>query len=91
MNYAVAYKPTFLDRLRWKLFPSDRCEIPDIPASDCVIVRSNFRLSLLDRLRVVISGRIEVETKTATEHVVGNCASNALLNVQAPAFMDRKQ
>lgn len=89
MNYAIAYKPNWLDRVRWKLFPLDSCEIPDIPAKDCVIVRSNYHLSLLGRLRVLISGRIEVETKTATENFVGNCESATCLNVKAPLFMDR--
>lgn len=91
MNYAIAYQPTWLDRLRWKLFPVEQCEIPDIPARDCVIVRSKYRLSLLGRLRVLISGRIEVETKTATENLVGNCESASCLNVRAPGFMDRER
>lgn len=90
MNFAMVYKPTWIDRLRWKLFPVERCEIPDIPARDCVIVRSRYRLSLLARLRVLISGRIEVETKTATENIVGACESASCLNVKAPRFMDRE-
>lgn len=91
MNYALAYKPTLMDRIRWKLFPMDRCESPDIPAArDCVIVRTNYRLSLLGRLRVLVSGRIEVETKTTTENVVGACESASCLNVRAPRFMERQ-
>lgn len=89
MNFAIAYRPTWLDRLRWKLFPMEICEIPDVPAKDCVIVRSTFTLSLSGRLRMLVSGRVEVETKTATENVVGECATSTCLNVRAPRFMER--
>ena len=91
MDFAIAYKPTWTDRLRWKLFPVERCDIPDIPARDCVIVRSTYRLSLLGRLRALLSGRIEVETKTATENIVGACESSSCLNVKAPRFLDRRK
>lgn len=90
MNFAIAYQPTWVDRLRWKLFPMETCDIPDIPARDCVIVRSRYRLSFLGRLRVLFSGRIEVETKTATENIVGACESSSCLNVKAPRFIDRE-
>jgi hypothetical protein len=89
MNCALAYTPTWIDRLRWKLFPLDTCDIPDIPAKDCVITRTEVRFSLLGRLRVLFSGRIEVETKTATENIVGATATASCRNIKAPLFLDR--
>ena len=90
MNYALAYTPTWIDRLRWKLFPLDTCDIPDIPAKDCVITRTECRFRLTGRLRVLLSGRIEVETKTATENIVGNTATASCCNIKAPMFLENK-
>lgn len=91
MNYALAYKPTWVDRLRWKLFPIDTCDTPDIPAKDCLIIRTECRLSLIGRLRILVSGRMQVETKTATENVVGNAVTASCCNIKAPMFMERKE
>jgi len=90
MDYALAYKPTWIDRLRWKLFPIETCDIPDMPAKDCLIVRTECRLSLFGRLRMLVSGRILVETKTATENIIGEFETACVCNVKAPVFMDRK-
>lgn len=66
MNYALPYRPTTLmDRLRWKLFPVEMCETPDIPAKDCVITRTVCKFSFGARLKILFSGRIEVETKNS--------------------------
>lgn len=90
MNQALAYTPTWLDKLRWKLFPLDTCDIPDIPARGCVIVRTECRFSLIGRLWILLSGRIEVETKTATENMVGATATASCCNIKAPLFMENK-
>lgn len=71
--YYVDTPWTWREKLQFKLFPSRHCSLPDAPAShlDCIVVRTVVTLSLLDRLRVLWSGRLTVETKTVTEHIVG--------------------
>lgn len=60
------------DRLRFKLFPARYCDAPVRPDfQDCVVVRTVAVLDVVDRLRVLWSGALIVETKTVTEHVVG--------------------
>lgn len=91
MSNAVAFIPTtWADRLRWKLFPIDGCEIPDVPAKDCVITRTKVRFSFAGRLRLLFSGRLTVETKTATENIVGNCETASCCYINAPKFMERQ-
>lgn len=64
---------TWRERLRFKLFPSRHCDLPEAPAThkDCLVVRTVVVLGTLDRLRVLWSGRLTVETKTVTENIVG--------------------
>lgn len=72
-NYFVDTPWTWKERLRWKLFPSRHCSVPEATAqyADCVVTKTVCTLGLLDRLRVLCSGRFVVETKTVTEHIVG--------------------
>jgi hypothetical protein len=72
-SYAVETPWTWRERLRFKLFPTQHCDLPKAPAvyKDVVVVRTVVSLSALDRLRVLLSGRLTVETRTVTEHLVG--------------------
>lgn len=71
--YFVDSQWTWRERLRFKLFPVSYCELPAAPATyqDCVVCRTFVAFSFLDRLRVLLTGRVIVETKTVTEHIVG--------------------
>ena len=75
--YFVDTPWTWRERLRFKLFPSRHCSLPDAPAThlDCVVIKTIVVLGWLDRLRVLASGRMTVETKTVTEHIVGAAAT----------------
>lgn len=53
------------------------------------MTRTTVDLSIIDRLRVLISGRIEVQAKTSTENEVGNYATNATFNIQPPRWLTR--
>lgn len=89
-NYCQEYIPTRLEKLGWRLFPSNHCDIPDkIGMHDCVVTITRSELSFMDRLRVLVSGRIEVQSKTATENLVGSHATNAVLIVRPPYWLDR--
>lgn len=83
MNEQAFYVDTpwgWRDRLRFKLFPSRHCQLPEAPAQfrDCLVVRTVVSLPLIDRLRVLASGRLTVETKTVTEYVVGGTATSSV-------------
>ncbi len=90
MNYCQEYMPTRLERLGWRFFPSRHCDIPDkVGMHDAVITVTKAELSFADRLRVLISGRVEVQSKTATENLVGSHETNAVFIVRPPTWLDR--
>lgn len=68
------------DRLRFKLFPSQPCSLPRAPAAwkDVVVVTTVVGLSLPDRLRVLVSGMLKVQTRTVTEHIVGQSMTSSV-------------
>lgn len=73
-GYFVDTPWTWRERLGAKLFPRAFADLPmpkDFHAEDVVTCRTAVSLSWRDRLRVLVSGRLWVETRTATEYVVG--------------------
>lgn len=80
MAYFVDTPWTWRDRLRHRLLPTRYCSLPDAPATyqDCVVIRTVASLSLIDRLRVLVTGKLTIQTKTVTEHVVGACATSSV-------------
>jgi hypothetical protein len=85
-NYYVDTPWTWRDRLRWKFFPSRHCELPpNVPAhwEDVLVVKVTVKLGLVDRLRVLLSGVLVVDSRTVTEHKVGG---NIGTSVAYPAW-----
>lgn len=78
--YFVDSPWTWRERLRFKLFPSEPCPLPDAPAAwaDCVVITTIVHLSVRDRLMLLVSGRIKVETRTVTEHIVGGTKTSSV-------------
>jgi hypothetical protein len=72
--YFVDRPWTWRDRLRARAFPVHLCPLPQPlnPEGDVLTVRTLCVLPWLERLRVLASGRLIVETRTVTEHKVGN-------------------
>ncbi len=67
------------DRVKSKLFPARYCELQSAPAEfkDCIVLKIGIGFSFLDRLRVLVSGKMKIETKIVCEHAVGgNIASS---------------
>lgn len=64
-----------------KLFPFEPCPLPDAPASfqDVVITRTKIFVSFADRLRILFTGKAEVETRTVTENIVGGTRTASVL------------
>jgi hypothetical protein len=91
-NYFCETTWTWRDRLRFKLFPSRHCELPVAPArfADCVVVKTYISLSIVDRLRVLLTGTLVVETKTVTEHMVGGTVTSSVAYPDVPRKVRRQ-
>lgn len=78
MNAQEFYKPwTWRDRLRFKLFPSTPCPLPPAPAhfEDVLHVDVSVGLDALDRMRVLVTGKLAVRTRVVCEHKPGATVS----------------
>ena len=88
---ALAYVPQWQENLGWKLFPNSYTEMPEIPdMRDGLVCGITVTLSWLDRLRILISGKMEVTAKTATENVIGANVTATGVSVRPPAWLDRQ-
>ena len=88
---AQIYVPTLMEKIGWKLFPS---KIPDDPdpeskARDMIVTRTTINFSFADRLRILVSGRVEVESRTATENEIGGHRTTACSSVRPPKLLTR--
>lgn len=90
---AVDFQPTWRDRLRWKLFPRTHCELPEVPpgttTKDCITIHTKCGLSIADRIRVLVSGRLEVTTRTVTQNEVGQSITSSACFPLGPKWMER--
>lgn len=87
----MEYVPTRRERLGWRLFP--RADQPAKPCPfsgrDMVIVDVAAELSFVDRLRLLVSGRLSIRVRVETENVVGKTDSNSKIHVQPPSWLSR--
>lgn len=87
--HAMVYVPTLRERIANALFPPSHIDAPEIANQhDVIHTHTEARLSWDDRLRILISGRCRVTTKTATEHQIGNHATAGHFVVLPPLFLD---
>lgn len=80
--------PTWRERLRWKLFPTQWCQLPELTADGCIPrdvleCTTTVHLDWLDRLRVLLRGKVVVKTRTVTEHQIG---ANVTTSVGYPSW-----
>ena len=78
-------------RIIWRLYPSQHCELPAAPATHQDVLFTNVLVVLpfVDRLRVLISGKLAVRTKTVTENTVGNCVSSTVSYPLRPMSLEQ--
>ena len=78
-TFAVYPKLTLWQRIRRRLFPVEICLPPTVSfeKKDMLITQIVCEVSLVPRLKFLLTGRLVVETKTVTENVIGKqaCAS----------------
>lgn len=91
----VEYTPTLLERIGHKLFPQPFPNYPeDAPIDhitrDCVVTRVDTDISIIDRLRILVSGRVQMEARVNTENIVGSTTTAATFSVKPPRFLERK-
>jgi hypothetical protein len=85
------YVPQWQEKLGWRLFPAHHIDSPELPcAHDVLVCVSRVHLSWIDRLRVLISGKIEVTSKTTTKGVIGDHISASVFSARPPAWLDRR-
>lgn len=89
-NHAVEYVPTLRERIGWRLFPAQHCDVPDKPGMhDMIVSETKTELSFADRLRVLVSGRVRTVTKTATACLIGDHETSAVFCVEPPTWLRR--
>lgn len=88
-----AYRPTWRDHLRRRLFPYRHCELPDAPAQyvDCMTIRTVVVLRFIDRLRILLSGKLEVTTRTVTENKIGEHITASECYPMPPRLLERQR
>jgi hypothetical protein len=83
-NGCMQFTPTFLQRIGYKLFPHRGCEMPVESLKVCrdgIICKVKCSVSFMDRVRILFTGRVEVDVLTATENEVGACKTESSFNV----------
>jgi hypothetical protein len=79
MDESLAYGHEAPDERPWsrrmwgRLFPVKHCFLPDAPPeyADCVVTTTICTFGFWDRIRILFSGVLVVQTKTVTQCVVG--------------------
>lgn len=86
---AMVYHSTLAERIGWRLFPREHIDAPEMPEQgDVFVCETEVRIDWLDRLRILVSGRCQVTTKTATEHRFGNSATVSNFTALPPTYLD---
>lgn len=92
-NSMAAYRPSQLELLGWKLFPFRSAAHPkrEWKSGDTLVCHIDCYLSFADRVRILISGQAQVQTRTTTENVIGEHQTESSISVMPPRFLTRNQ
>ena len=81
-NCATPNPLPFYKRWHNRLMPYIPCDFPDLPVQrDGFVCRVKVQLDLIDRLKVLITGKLEVESRTSTENAIGSHKTETALRV----------
>lgn len=81
---------SFMQRIGHYLFPRRYCDQPKFAGyiyPEMITIRTRVVLDWKDRIRVLVTGNLLIETRTACEHVVGNTQTQSMVEVQPPKFL----
>lgn len=86
----VNYPAKWRERVRNFLFPQPYAMTPetDFEIADVVDSRTFLNFSLADRVKILFTGRVFVEVRTATENEVGRTKSTSIVSVLPPACLE---
>lgn len=83
---------TLTQRIVRRLFPRNWCETPElakeIAQRECINTRIFAELSVLDRIRILLTGRCLVDVRIAGEQPIGANATNSTFSVMPPRWME---
>jgi hypothetical protein len=89
---AFCSTPTRRERVIGRLFPARHVEaaFPEWAGNgDCLYTTATVGLSLVDRVRVLLTGRLAVRTVTTCEFLVGRTVSVSESYVEPPSWLSR--
>jgi hypothetical protein len=88
---AMQYTPQWQETLGHKLFPPQHCFFPEVPnAKDGFGCNTEVSLSFMDRLRVLLTGKLLVVVKMTCDGEIGNHSTNTCAYPPPPKFLQRK-
>ncbi len=92
-NGVQEYIPQWQEKIGWKLYPA--CEYVEAPelkdSKDVLVSTTTVHITGWDRLRLLISGRVEVVAKTTTQNEIGAHLTNSGVSVRPPSWLSRKE
>lgn len=83
---------TWKDKLRSRLFPFKPCILPEAPSThkDVLISKTVCCLDVVDRIKLLFTGRLHVETRTVTENEIGACMTASQCYVLPFKILERR-
>lgn len=88
----MQYHSQWQERIGWKLFPAKHCFAPEMDdAHDVLCSGAEVHFSFIDRLKIVLSGIVRVDVRTTTQHIIGECRTEAVGFVAPPKYLQRKE
>lgn len=71
---------TWLETLRYKVFPVKYCELPepDFKWDECFTHNLTIHVSFIDRIKLLFSGVLKTSSKTVCENPMGNHRTNSV-------------
>ena len=84
-HFAVEYVPSFAERF-WRRL-GYRYHLQDVPETDMpgwMMTKTVIHFDFADRLRLLFSGRLKLDTRQATNVVVDKCISTVSFSISPP-------
>lgn len=70
--------PTWRERLQSHLFPERAIPNPKMEHKDVFVCITRTKFSWADRFRILLTGKVTVETRTVTENELGKHLTNSI-------------
>lgn len=84
-NFAKEYVPTRTERFwRWLGFRYHLYELPETDMPGWMMTKTAIQFDWADRLRLLLTGRINIDIRQATDVKVSTCASAVSFEIVPP-------